>query len=430
MKHKDLANETALSEAELKHKVKDILLGNRQQGYSRLAKASYDFIKPAANRYPFQYFWDTCFHVLMLCDVDEVNLAKKQMVSLFQLQEPNGFIGHMIFWRKFTWLLSSKLEDVLQTRPSLKHIRPQMSALTQPSLIALAVKRIYETDKDKQFLAKIVPKITAYLDWLDTNRNFDGDGLLGIITPYESGVDYKPSFDKVLGFNKGKGNIGLYARAGKVDLVNFLYRYNLPKLGRKKLFIVKDVIFNTFYAQDLGCVADLLEILGMDGTVYRNRASEVTKAINNQMYSIAEAAFFDIDCRTGKQLKTYTPSILFPLILPGISSAVSHAIVKKHFIANKTFGANFPITSTSVTEPSFLATESHYIWRGPTWVLYNWVAFKVLKKHGYDKQAIEIRNSTLELINKGGFREYYNPSTGQGYGANNFTWSGLVLEML
>ncbi len=418
------------TEAELKQQIKGILLTNRQKGYSRLAKASYDFIKPAANRYPFQYFWDTCLHVLMLCDVGEVNLAKKQMVSLFRLQEPNGFIGHMIFWRKFTWLFSSKLEDVLQTRPSFKHIRPQMSALTQPTLIAMAVKRIYETDNDKEFLRKVVPNITAYLDWLNANRNFDGDGLLSIITPYESGVDYKPSFDSVLGFKKGIGKLGLYARAGKVDLVNFLCRYNLPKLHQKKLFIVKDVIFNTFYAQDLSYLADLLEILGMDSSLYRTHAHEVAKQIQKQMYSKADAAFFDIDCKTGKHLKTYTPSILFPLLLPDISKAISHEVITKHFIMKQTFGAKFPITSVASTDPTFLATESHYIWRGPTWVLYNWTAFKVLKLHGYNKQAKEISESTLALIGKSGFREYYNPHTGQGYGAKNFTWSGLILEML
>jgi len=418
------------SEAKLKQRVKSILLANREKGYSRLAKTSFDFIKPAAKRYPFQYFWDTCLHVLMLCEVGEVNLAKKQMISLFRLQEPNGFIGHMIFWRKFTWLLSSKLEDVLQTRPSLKHLRPHMSALMQPSLLAMAVKRIYETDKDKEFLRKVVPNITAYLDWLNANRNFDGDGLLSIITPYESGVDYKPSYDSVLGFKKGKGNLGLYGRAGKVDLVNFLCRYNLPKLHERKLFIVKDVIVNTYYAQDLGYAADLLEILGMDSSLYSARAQEVTKQIQKQMYSQADAAFFDIDCRTGKQLKVYTPSILFPLLLPNISKAISHEVITKHFVTQQTFGANFPVTSVAATEPAFLATESHYIWRGPTWVLYNWAMFKLLKQHGYDTQADEIRKSTRALITKSGFREYYNPHTGQGYGAKNFTWSGLILEML
>ena len=38
--------------------------------------------------------------------------------------------------------------------------------------------------------------------------------------------------------------------------------------------------------------------------------------------------------------------------------------------------------------------------------------------------------SIKELIEKSGFREYYNPNTGKGYGAMDFTWSGLVVDMM
>lgn len=38
--------------------------------------------------------------------------------------------------------------------------------------------------------------------------------------------------------------------------------------------------------------------------------------------------------------------------------------------------------------------------------------------------------SIRELVGKSGFREYYNPFTGQGYGAEDFTWAGLVLDMI
>ena len=43
--------------------------------------------------------------------------------------------------------------------------------------------------------------------------------------------------------------------------------------------------------------------------------------------------------------------------------------------------------------------------------------------------ADEIYRSSLALVRKSGFREYYNPFTGEGYGAKDFTWGGLVLDM-
>jgi hypothetical protein len=36
----------------------------------------------------------------------------------------------------------------------------------------------------------------------------------------------------------------------------------------------------------------------------------------------------------------------------------------------------------------------------------------------------------VELIENSGFREYYNPHTGEGAGAPDFGWSAIALEMI
>jgi hypothetical protein len=50
---------------------------------------------------------------------------------LFAMQEDNGFVGHMTFWKK---LIPTHYSDVLQARPTLLNLRPHMSALIQPPL--------------------------------------------------------------------------------------------------------------------------------------------------------------------------------------------------------------------------------------------------------------------------------------------------------
>lgn len=50
--------------------------------------------------------------------------------------------------------------------------------------------------------------------------------------------------------------------------------------------------------------------------------------------------------------------------------------------------------------------------------------------NGYGNESKRLIESIKELIEKSGFREYYNPFTGQGYGAEEFTWAGLVLDMI
>jgi hypothetical protein len=32
-------------------------------------------------------------------------------------------------------------------------------------------------------------------------------------------------------------------------------------------------------------------------------------------------------------------------------------------------------------------------------------------------------------VARSGFREYYDPCTGEGFGAREFTWSGLLVDM-
>lgn len=73
---------------------------------------------------------------------------------------------------------------------------------------------------------------------------------------------------------------------------------------------------------------------------------------------------------------------------------------------------------------------SLYIWRGPTWILYNWFMHKYLLENDYKKEAHRLIESIKQLIEMSGFREYYNPFTGEGHGARDFTWSGLVLYMI
>ena len=60
----------------------------------------------------------------------------------------------------------------------------------------------------------------------------------------------------------------------------------------------------------------------------------------------------------------------------------------------------------------------------------NWLIVRGLRQHGYREQADAIVASSAELVLRSGFREFYNPLTGEGYGARNFGWSTLVLDLI
>ena len=45
----------------------------------------------------------------------------------------------------------------------------------------------------------MVPKLVRYFTWWKNNRDVDGNGLVTILHPWESGIDLSPAYDPALG---------------------------------------------------------------------------------------------------------------------------------------------------------------------------------------------------------------------------------------
>jgi hypothetical protein len=60
----------------------------------------------------------------------------------------------------------------------------------------------------------------------------------------------------------------------------------------------------------------------------------------------------------------------------------------------------------------------------------NWFIIEGLQRYGYDDVAETFRRDTLDLIETGGFREYYDARDGSGCGSTDFSWTAaLAIEM-
>jgi glycogen debranching enzyme len=417
-----------LSDEEIRAQVREVLYRNMISG--RRGGFTYHFTKPSPGTYPFQYFWDTCFHVFTLTALGEVEMAKKHVYSLFQMQRPDGFVGHMNYWKR---LWPGRITDFLQLMPRgvLHFNKPHMSALVQPPLAAQAVLRIYRHSQDLEFVKQLLPKLKKYYQWLAANRDFEGEGLLSIITPFESGMDWKASYDPVLGYDKGKAGPQLFWKVLQVDAHNFLKGYDLPRIYKSNKFIVKDAAFNTIYAQNLEVLAHLCELAeDDDGEYYMAQAQKTEKSILRYMYDENDAAFYDLHGHDYRKLRIRTATIFFPVVLKSVPDGVCRKVLEKHLLQQDGFHVPFPVPSLAIDEPAFDPDESLYIWRGPSWVLFNWFLHQYLLGKGYRQEAQELVTSVKRLITKIGFREYYNPFTGEGHGADDFTWSGLVVDMI
>src|SRR5262249_36870124 len=156
-----------------------------------------------------------------------------------------------------------------------------------------------------------------------------------------------------------------------------------------------------------------------------------TQALLDKCYSAERGLFFDLAGRVEEPLRTSTVSSLMPLVLPNLPRPVAEALVA-HLADPEDYGAAFPIPSVSMREPAFCAgpVGGKLVWRGPTWMNTNWYLWRGLRLHGYTDLARTIADRSAELVLRSGLREYYNPHTGEGYGARDFSWSGIVLDML
>ena len=163
--------------ARIRNEAKAVLWKNRKEGSVRWGGTGYSYVCPSIEFYPFQRFWDSCFHAIVLTHFD-INLAKQKILNLLLVQHADGFIPHTIFWGARE---SDSCWIFLQSKPPYHY-----SSYIQPPVIAQAVKAIFNRCKDIGFLRQTLPHLRGYYLWLQ-NRDFDNDDLISIIAPGNRG---------------------------------------------------------------------------------------------------------------------------------------------------------------------------------------------------------------------------------------------------
>ena len=416
---------------EIINQAKEVLYGNIKTGISDWA-GEYKYISPSIHHYRHQWFWDSCFIAIVLAHFD-IDLAKNEIRSLLAAQKPNGFVPHIIYWgprRHYSVL--DKLGSHLESKLSFS---PRTTELMQPPLIAQAVEAVYKKEKNIKFLSEVLPKLKSYYLWLARHRDPDQDGLISIIAPYESGLDQSPSYDPVLGMqNKNQIVSALVGRT--VTFRNMLRNYNLEKIFEADYFNVEDVLVNSIYIKNLEVLSYLLHEIDQEeaARTFHHLALKGKKALMEKCYDRQEAFFFDRYGKEEKIAKVKTIKGLMPIILD-IPKAVVEKLVKKHLRNREEFDLPYPVPTVAVSEPSFSAAPAKIgrdplLWRGSTWINTNWYLAKALSQHGYKKDAEKIVEKSVALIQKSGYREFFNPLSGEGHGRRNFSWSTLVVDML
>jgi glycogen debranching enzyme len=424
----------------LRGEARRILDGNRQTGVSAWEGKPYDFCCPANLSYPFQWFWDSCFHAIVLTHLDPAR-AKSELATLLSAAQPDGFIPHIVFWQR----------DPERMKHHTLHLRhPYFTSTIQPPVIAYALERVVRATGDQDFLRAQLPRAVAFFRWLREHRDPDGDHLISIIQPDESGVDASPKYDSLM-------NLRVLNNTGLVEWINAHYdRYiaeglrpdDRPLRGAGPFpaelpsariddhamidaayFSDEDVLVNTIYAEGLACLARLCD--EPEAGEFAAEANAVRGALVTKCWDPERGLFWDLAGPEERPLRVNTISSLLPLLLPDLDRDIVRRLVEGHLLNPHEYGLPFPVPSVAADEPSFAPDEPRgFIWRGPSWLNTNWFLVRGLRMHGYQEAADHIAARTVELVRRSGFRECYNPLTGAGQQSRDFGWSTLVLDIV
>jgi hypothetical protein len=354
------------------------------------------YTRPSPGRYPWQWYWDSCFAAIVWRRFDPER-ARRELQSLLAAQRGDGFVGHTIFWDRPVSLGRYPFYNVT-SRHSLQ------TETIQPPLLAWAW-RIAVGDPAAD------PRIAAQADWLQRHRDLDGDGLLWIVQPDESGLDASPKFDPVWG-RRATGRIGFPCLVRRNRRLGF----DASRVRDRGGPILCEALVNTLWSLSL-------QALGRPS---------VTPALVERLWDERRGLFLDEAQPGGARPDVLTWAALAPLALPDLPEQIGRRLVEEHLLNREEFLTPVAPPSVAVSEPSCQPGGGRgpirRYWRGPTWVNAAWLLWLGLRRLGYDAEAERMANGLIDAVEREGLREYYNPRTGKGLGAKDFAWSALIAE--
>jgi hypothetical protein len=358
---------------------------------------AYEYTQPSPGRYPWQWYWDSCFAAIVWRRFDPAR-SRAELESLLAAQRPDGFIGHTIFWNRPVSPLRYLFYNVASRRSF-------QTETIQPPLLAWAWS-IAVGDPAGE------PRIAAQIDWLAANRDLEGDGLLWIVQPDESGLDASPKFEPVWGaLANGKPGFPLLVRR------NRRLGFDARRLRERGRPLLCETLVNTMWSLSL-------QALGRPSA---------TPALVERLWDERRGLFLDEAQPAGARPGVVTWASLAPLALPDLPEAIGRRLVEEHLLDRDEFLTAVAPPSVAASEPSYEPGGGHgpirRYWRGPTWVNSAWLVWLGMRRLGYEPEAERLADGVIAAVAREGLREYYDPRNGKGLGARDFAWSALVAEL-
>lgn len=412
---------------------------------------------PAANLYPHQWLWDSCFIAIGLRWLD-IERAKLELTSLLRGQWANGMMPNMLFNDSPDYRKDRNFWRSWVNPNSPDHVGT--SGITQPPMLAEAVWQVGErlnAAERKTWFKQMLPHIVAYHLWLYQDRDPHREGLALLVHPWESGLDNTPPWMYELHEHLMPAWIRLIQKTHTDRIVNLFRRdlqysppgerfstievlalfdaqrrlrrkaYDTNKILRHGLFAIEDLSFNCILIRANARLRDIAKAVRYTLPEDLEFDMQQSEQALEQLWDEYAKTYWSRDFITHKHIKVQSIAALMPLYAGCISKERAEVLVRM-LESDKKFGPAYPVPSVPLDSPEF---DPDRYWQGPTWMNTNWLIADGLERYGYKGHAEALLETSLEMVQKGGFAEYFDANTAEPLGADDFSWTAaLALDML
>lgn len=355
-------------------------------------------------------------------------------------QWPDGMVPHIIFHEHDDgYFPNAAVWGTDRPTPT--------SGITQPPVAGFVLADIIERVADSApYLERaraLTHQIHRWHQWFATCRA-DGTGLIAIVHPWESGrdnsIDWDEAFERVPteGVQPFTRRDTSHANPKHRPTDDQYKRYiwlvqqfrNLGwdnrKIAEQSKFQVIDPGFNAIMIRSCLAIENLARKLG-ETAVSAESAQMAERMLQSLegLWSESLGQFVCHDRITDKPINSPSIGGLIPICVP---IDMHHAEAINTTITTIGGQAKYLVPSH---RPDSAAFDELRYWRGPVWLIVNYLIANGLSEHGHRSLGQRIVQDSLELIHEGGFAEYYGCHTGTPCGGDTFTWTAaMVLEFL
>ena len=397
---------------------------------------------PSPAQYPHQWNWDSGFAALGWSIIDPARAAR-EVESLLLGRWREGMVPHVRY-------NPQALEDYFPGpdwwpgAASRVEIGGSLtSGISNPPVAVLAACRAggrLPGPERAAFWGRVLPPLGRWLRWFLDARRLPGWGLPASVHPWETGWDNSPRWDflRPAGLRPRRPYRRLDARRvpaaqrpGDLDYDAYLALaelldgcgYDLRRYRAASPFLVHDVVTDAIWYRAAVELSDACATLGAASPIDSGELREFAAAFDEVHWDGEAQTYLDFDIQAGRRIRVPTAAGAAALVA-GLASADRASAVWR----GAPRAAGPPVPTVDSGDEAF---DRRLYWRGPVWVNVNWLVAEGLQRCGLAGDAAGLRRSTLDLLDRAGFAEYFDALDGSPLGIAGFSWSAaLALDLL